>query len=329
VTDTGVVDPIRVPAWLRGPVEEAWRETPPLARLFIGLALVDIVSRGLGILQPRYDIGGDLFGAYFMLVPHDLWILLPAILLLRRPDAASATPLTWWGGVVAAVATLVERPLASLLGGPFGPTNLSIEISILTSIGLVLAFLLLARGLAELNPVEPTASAAGFSNIVIGLGGLGILVGVVQSVVGDLAPGIPAIAGLLALSSVVFGARQAAWLYLLWLIIRGLGDTRRASLAITVGVIGASIAGLLSPSGAILGAMAAAIPGAAGASGLGSLAYALNLLGVGIGEALVLVAFALGLAEPPVPYLEPAPLAPVAPPAEEARAAEEAPPTVA
>jgi hypothetical protein len=46
--DLGVVDPIRLPGWARFP------QTPALARLFIGLTLLDIVARAIGAIGPPF-----------------------------------------------------------------------------------------------------------------------------------------------------------------------------------------------------------------------------------------------------------------------------------
>lgn len=333
MTDSGVVDRLRVPDWVREPVEEVWRETPVLVRLFVGLALIDIVSRGIGILQPRYEIGADLFGAYLMLVPHDLWILLPAVLVLRRPDAPRATPLVFWGAVTIALTAVIQRPLENLAGEPYGPTNLSFEVDILGSIATLLAFLFIARGLAALNPVQPTSQAAGFSNLVLGLGLVGVLFEIVQGLASTRHTGVPALDGLFALNNVIVAGRELAWPYLLWIVIRGLGDTRRPETAVLIAVIGAAISGLFDPVSSILRAVALGI---GGASGVGELGSALGLISIGVGQAMVIVAFALGLAEPPIPYARPLVLpaasetpAAVAAPVADAEPVEDAPPASA
>jgi len=315
MADSGVVDPIRVPDWLRDAVVEVWRETPVLVRLFVGLTLLDIVSRGLGILQPRYSPGLDLFGIYAMFVPHDLWILLPAVLLLRRPDAARATPLIWWAAVVVAVLTLVERPLESLVSRPIGPNALSTEIGVLASIAFLVAWLLMARGLASLNPAAPTPQVAGFANLVVGIGGVGLLVELLRNLANGPATGDPALNGLLTLGNLVGVARLAAWLYVFWIVIRGVGDSHRPSIATLTAAIGAALTGIFD--GVVTMATTAMLvfetPGEIASGTLGDVTYALALLSAGIGQAAIVVAFGLGLAEPPVPYVAPVPPASEAP----------------
>ncbi len=307
MSDTRAIDSIRVPDWIREPAEQAWRETPVVARLFIGLALVDVLSRGLGVLQPRVDPGLDLFGIYAMLVPHDLWILLPAILVVRRPDAAKATPLVFWGAAVAAVTTLVERPLEAMLGGPYGATALSLEVGILAGMALVAAWILVARGLVALATAAPTPEVAGLSNLVLGLGLVGVFVELGRGLLSAPATGLPGIDGLLALGDLVAAGRAVAWLYLLWIVIRAVGDLRRPAVATMTAAIGAAMVGLLDAASSVLGAAIGALqsPLPYGGGTLSEMTYALALLSLGVGQALLVVGFALGLAEPPIPYEPP------------------------
>src|SRR3954470_24578671 len=81
MSDGDVVDPIRVPDWLRDRARRAWSSTPLLARGFVGLAILDVLARWFGILQPPQSSFLDLRGLYAFFFPRELWILLPAILL--------------------------------------------------------------------------------------------------------------------------------------------------------------------------------------------------------------------------------------------------------
>ena len=316
MSDAGVVDSIRIPPWLRERVERTWRESHVVVRVFVILAFVDVVSRSLGILQPRSMPGFDLFGLYSMLIPHDLWILLPAVLVLRRPDAARATPLVFAGALTIAVVTAVERPLQSWFQGPVGVSSLSVEIGILGSIATLVAWLLIARGLALLNPARPTSSTAGLSNVVLGFGLVALAMQAGTSLLTAPDTGIPGLNGLLLLSNLVAYAQLTAWLYLLWILIRGIGDTRRPPMATAAAAVGAAMTGLLDGVTTLAGvAMTAAqspMPLGGGVA-LADIDYAFGLLSIGIGQALIVVAFALGLAEPPVPYEAPAPPGELAP----------------
>ena len=308
--DTGVVEPLRIPPWLREPVERTWRESPVVVRAFVILAFVDVISRSLGILQPRSFVGADLFALYAMLIPHDLWILLPAVLVVRRPDVARATPLVFAGAVTIALVTVLGRPIQSWFEGPVGISSLSVEIGILESLAKLGAWVLIARGLAALNPARPSASIAGLSNLVLGAGLVALFVGFGRDLLNAPQTGIPSLDGLLALSNVVAYTQLIAWLYLLWIVIRGVGDTRRSPLATAAAAVGAAMAGLLDDVAILAGVVGTSLQSTAplgGGVGLANLDYAFSFLSVGVGQALVVVAFALGLAEPPVPYVSPEP----------------------
>jgi hypothetical protein len=307
MADSGVVDPLRIPDWFKDDVKRGWRDTPLAARIFVSLAVVDVVSRSLGILQPPYNPGFDLFGLYAMLIPHDLWVLLPAVLVLRRPDAARATPFIFWGAVVVATLTVVERPLENVAGGSTAFTTLALEISILASLAFLVAWILIARGIAELNPRAPTPQVAGLSNLVLGIGVLALIVELGRSLATQPDTGLPGIDGLLVLGNLVAAARLGAWLYLLWIVIRGIGDPRRPAWATLAAAIGAAMTGLLDAATTFAAAAmtAAQSPIPLGGASLGDLTFAFGLLSSGVGQALLVVAFALGLAEPPVPYAPP------------------------
>ncbi|HEX7950048.1 MAG TPA: hypothetical protein VF494_06850 [Candidatus Limnocylindrales bacterium] len=309
MSDAGVVDPIRIPPWLREPVKRAWRETPIVVRAFVILAFVDVVSRSLGILQPRYVVGIDLFAFYAMLIPHDLWILLPAVLVLRRPDAARATPLVFAGAVTIALVTAFGRPVQSWFDGPAGLSSLSIEVGVLESLASLVAWLLIARGLVALNPARPSPSVAGLSNLVLGFGLVTLAVGFGRDLLNVPETGIAGLDGLLVLSNVVSVAQRGVWLYLLWIVIRGIGDSRRPPMATTAAAVGATLTGVFDALALVFGVVMTATKSPVlldGGVGLADLDYAFEFLSIGIGQALVVGAFALGLAEPPLPYLAPA-----------------------
>jgi hypothetical protein len=82
----GVVEPLRIPG--AAAARRAFLGLPPVARLFIGLAGVDVVVRGLGLFGTGLFLFLDnpltWFSAFF---PHDALILLPALILARRPNA--------------------------------------------------------------------------------------------------------------------------------------------------------------------------------------------------------------------------------------------------
>jgi hypothetical protein len=316
MTDTGVVDPIRIPPWVRPRLERAWATTPLLARVFIGLAVVDILSRWFGVLQPRVDFGLIPAGPYAFFIPHDLWILLPTILLIRRPDATQATPLIVAGAIVGAVAMLLGRPFLSLaVGGQ--------DISLFEWVGAIQAavvassFLLLARGLRRLNPRTPAAATAGLSNIVLGMSLLGTGIGLATSLIHMSDDAIGAMGtGVEAGSILASTASGVCWAYLLWIVVRGLGDSRRPGVALATAAVGAALSGILTGMVTVIDQVLIAAQSNIDFSTLQSFQDPLNALGfmaTGVGGALVLVAFALGLAEPPVPYIAPGAVEPRSP----------------
>jgi hypothetical protein len=307
MTDTGVVDPIRVPEWLHDGTRRAWDRTPRVARLFIGLAIVDVVSRWFGILQPPQGDFPDLRGLYAFFIPRDLWILLPAILLLRRPDASQATPLVYLGAAVVAVMQLVSGPIRNLLGY----SDVSSILFLSSALALVAGsgWLLLARGVRRLNPAEPTPTTAGFSNLVLGFSLLGTAVAAVASLLqiatNDL--GVST-GGFDLLSTAASTVEQVVWAYLLWIVIRGMGDTRRPGIALTTAAAGAAVTGILTGFSTVLGEVVLATQPSLAfwtGSGLQDLYNSLGFIAIAVGEALIVVAFALGLAEPPIPYAAP------------------------
>jgi hypothetical protein len=306
MTDGDVVDPIRVPDWLRDRVRRAWTDTPLLARVFVGLAIVDVLVRWFGILQPAQSGFLDLRGLYGFFIPHDLWILLPAILLVRRPDAGRATPLILYGAVLVAAVRLGGASVIDLFGG----TELAawLVLGAVRAVLLAAAWLLLARGLRRLNPAQPAPTAAGLANLVLGCSLLGTGVGLVSSLLHvttevDLGTGS---ADVLSIAGST--AAQVAWAYLLWIVLRGMGDSRRPGIALTMAATGAAVTGVLTGLTMIVGPVVTAAQPSVEfwtGSGLQDLLNALGFIAIALGETLLVAAFALGLGEPPISYARP------------------------
>jgi hypothetical protein len=301
----GVVDPLRLPGWLREPLERAWRREPRIARLFVGLTVVDVLGRSVGLLAPAIDWAHltplSLVTAF---LPHDLWILLPALLMLRRPDAADATPSILWGSIALAAQELLGGPLEALVG--FGTAAVAVSI---VAVGVrIVGWLLLARGLAALNPRLPSESVAGLSNLVAGAVGLTValyLVDLVTRPAFDL--GNPGLEQLLTLNDLLVTLAPLGWAYLLWIIVRGSGDSRRPSEAVVTATAGAV-------SWAFLGLLVVVLDRtllpsqSPGPSSLRDVVTVLAWLGGVVGPTLIVAGFALGLAEPPfVAAAEPEP----------------------
>jgi len=304
----GVVGALRVPDRLREPVERAWREAHPIARAFVLLTIGDVLLRALGILEPTF---GNLFADPLALVgtfvPRDAWLLLPAILLLRRPDAAIVTPWIVWSAVAIALVEFVSIPLRSMIGTVL-PNSFAVSLwlAILASLVLAVARATLARGLSALNVARPSETIAGLANLVaIGVGvqlvlGLAVILTAGQTGIPDIDRLVPwsAFANLLAL---------AAWGAVAWTIVRAFGDESRPEWALILATAGAVLSGIVGIFGSIGAVLAQGLGASAGTSALSTVgAWATFVLGPG----LVVAGFAFGLGEPATPYVPPEPTPP-------------------
>src|ERR1043166_1773692 len=98
--------PLQAQAWV-----DRLRAWPMLAQIFVGLTVLDIVFRGLGVIQPAMYLSTQnplTFVTAFL--PHDALILLPALVVIRRRDAESAMPWVLRGAVLIALETLLWAP---------------------------------------------------------------------------------------------------------------------------------------------------------------------------------------------------------------------------
>jgi hypothetical protein len=348
-TKAGVVGQLRVPDWFREPVERAWREMPPIVRLFLGLALIDIVGRSLGLLAPRIDFGNTtLLAVLGSVLPHDLWIVLPALLFLRRPDAATATPWIFRGAIVLAGVEFLAQPLQGIIGyGSPGLATIATVIAFAASGVRLVAWLLMALGLAGLNPREPSPNVAALSNVVAVSVGISIafgLVDVLTTSAADLGFFDAGLREVLTLNGLAGALALAAWAYFLWVVVRSVGDPRRPPESTTLAAAGAVLVGILGVFVALFFRILSAISPEelANPSGFTEVVSILGWVSTALGPSLIVVAFALGLAEPPLPYVPPvttpSPPAPAEPertepaanePAANASAAESAPFTAA
>jgi hypothetical protein len=208
-----------------------------------------------------------------------------------------------------ALVTLLGRPLESLVSGGVGPPALLFEILVLESLARGIGWLLIARGLAELDVSTPSPTLAGLSNLVVILGGVALAAQLGGALRGGSDFGYPELGGIVVLWDLTAMGAGAAWLYLLWIAIRSFGDSRRPAIATMIAALGASITGILS-SLAVLLALVVSIANSpiplGGNLGVEDVAAALSLVAVGIGETLLVVAFALGLGDPAVPDEPPA-----------------------
>src|SRR5437762_4122852 len=230
----GVVDAMRLPGVDR--VRAAWRRLPPLGQAFVVLAAIDIVVRALRLFGTSLflDLSNPL-SVITAFVPHDALILLPAILMWRRPDAVDATPLVMRGAILIAIVELLNAPLRGLTSGnPIDPFVLPTVVSIAATFLMAAGWVTLALGLRELNPAKSEQSTAGLANLVGGtivLAAIVNLAGLLLLPQADL--GDTRWNALLQLNAVMSVVQTLALAYLARIVVLANGDTRRPSLART------------------------------------------------------------------------------------------------
>jgi hypothetical protein len=307
MTDTAVADPIRIPPWLREGAERAWREAPPLARLFVGLTLFDVLVRLLRLVEPwiYFDQGVLAFIGSF--APRDLLILLPAILVLRRPDAARITPLVVAGAIAMALLQLLARPIALVVTDGLNDDTLVNLYDLAAAAIQAAAWIAIAIGLRRLSAGKPTPFTTGLAN----LAAIGIVVQLGLQTAATLWPrpvdlldvqADPVRVGVNVLASFEI----LGWAFLLRQVVRGLDDGRRPMRALVAGSTAALLASFVGIVPAIV-QLISMIQLSWVVDGFASPVYLLLVeLSGGWATSLLVVAFALGLAEPPVLMAAPA-----------------------
>ena len=263
-----------------------------VARLFIGLTALDALARTIGIIEP--GVGGDLVGLFASYVPRDALILLPALVLARRPTAATDAPWLTRGSIVLALVTLLTRPTLSIIGNLLPVESIDPHVALgVVEIGLRgAAYAGLGIGLMTLNPKSPRPVSAGLGNLI----GIGVLVAFVGFLVGSLIVNtrVDALGTEVPLWSYVspfFAGLGLA--YLLRAVARGLDDPSRPERATRIGASGALIWMLALLAEALFGAIwivaHVSLPDDVG--------VALGLLEA-IGPLLIVIAFGVGLGDP-------------------------------
>ena len=297
----GVVDPMRIPGV--GRARQAWHRLPVLGQAFVVLVAIDVVVRALGLFgtQLFFDIGNPL-SVITAFVPHDALILLPAVLIWRRPDAVEALPLVMRGAILVALVELLNAPLRGLTSGnqldPFvGPTVISIAATFLTAAGWVT----LAIGLRELNPPTSEQSTAGLANVVAGaiaLAAIGNLAGVLLLPGTDV--GDARWNALLQLNSAMYVLQTVALAYLARIVVLGNGDARRPSIARTTATAAMALLAIGSFMTTVISLLALTQAAFAQSLGLGAgpIWLVIGLLTGPIAMTALVVAFGLGLADP-------------------------------
>jgi len=297
----GVVDPMRLPGADR--TRQAWHRLPVLGQTFVVLAALDVVVRALGLFGTQLFLGLDNpLSVITAILPHDALILLPAVLVWRRPDAVEAMPLVMRGVILVALVELLNAPLRGLTSGnqldPFGgPTIISIAATFLMAAG----WMTLAIGLRELNPAKPEQSTAGLANIV---GGAIALAAIVNLAGVLLLPG-PDVGdarwnALLQLNSAMYVLQTLALAYLARIVVLGNGDARRPSIARTTATSAVALVAIGSFMTTVISVLALSQAAFAQSIGLGAgpIWLVIGLLTGPVAMTALVVAFGLGLADP-------------------------------
>lgn len=269
-----------------------FRRLPLIARTFIVLTVLDAVARTLGLIEP--SVGGDEIALFASFSPRDAWILLPAIVLIRRPTAPADTPWVYRGALVVAIVTLLARPTAVMLGNllPADDIQAHVALVVVESVLTGVAFLIIGFGLERLNPRPPQPAVAGLANLAA-FGVLGaFLVGFVASLLTDLRldiifspPWWSYAGGIFHGACVAYFVRAAG---------RSLGDPTRSETATRTATSGALLWALgLFGEGVVAGSYV--ITHALSLSA--DLALAFELLQA-VGPLLIVVGIGLGLADP-------------------------------
>ena len=292
----GVVDPLRIPgleralAYLRG--------LPTLAKAFVGLAVLDTVARAMGFLGQSLDIElGIPLTLFTAFLPHTALILLPAIIVARRPDAARSVPLVLRGAIAIALIELLIAPI-SIAAESVGGLPAWATASIAGHAGMSAAWVAIALGLAALRAGRPSAAAAGYANLVAGTIALGAITSVgVLVLLQGYDYGDPAWNALAKVAGAATAISTFALAFLARVVIRGVGDPERPGPATTTAAVAASLWGLNWLL--ILGVNVAAIMQTAFAWPTGAVAGMLTLgwVGNGLATGALVLAFALGLAD--------------------------------
>jgi hypothetical protein len=293
----GVVDPMRlpIPSWLA----TWWRRLPMTGRIFVGFAALDVIARLLGLIEPTVHVDPTYpTSLVAWLLPRDLLILLPALVLGRRPDAETATPLVLRGAILLAVVELVGPQLNFYLGfAPSDAMTIGTLVGATTAVVQAVGWVLLAAGLAAFVPPRPSRTIGGYANLAAGAIALWTLMQIDPDLQSPLTP----FANLIAV------AAGLAWAFLAWVVIRGSADPRRPLAATRLAVAAIAIVASLAAIDVIVSG-AYIVRATFGLTFIPSLvvgdvvqvsfaASVLGWFGVGLPTSMLVAAFALGLAD--------------------------------
>jgi hypothetical protein len=303
-SDTGVVDPIRLPgpilqarAWLLG----AWDRLPTLGRLFVALTAADILGRTIGL--PGMSLGIELSVPVTIVsafVPHDLLILLPALLIARRHDAATATPLLFRAAVVLSLVQLLAGPVANAAAAGAGEAGfiMATLISIAATVMRTGAWLAMGISLAELAAGPPRPALAGLSNAIFVLLAASAAIGLILLIaLGPPDLGDPLWTTLSLLSTALGTVEAIAFAYLARVVIRGATDTRRPPLATFIASAAMVVSAIVTGIGGVVALAALVQLGFDLSNGPIGAQVSLGWIETGLPLTAFLVSFGLGLGD--------------------------------
>ena len=289
---------------------------PGLARLFIGLAVLDVVGRLVVVLgPPMYLPPHEPLALLSNVLPRDLWIALPAIVVQRRADAARAIPWIFRGALTLSLTTLFVEPvgvqLATTLLEPY-PAVVVVEA--VSSVLLIVAWLMLAKGFGALGPRPSAPAVAALATFVAAAFVLGAAVNIARLVANsggiaspDFEPEMFALSTLFVLGDLATGAA-------LWAISRGLGDLRRPVRATRLAGAAATtwgLAVLLGSLGTVWFLLNRPLPDYS--EGLAALEGLVGWMTAAVAPAMLAAAIAIGLIDRGVDGAGPDPLAAAGP----------------
>jgi len=285
-SDLGVVDPIRIPGVARA--IRIWSGLPRPAQVFVALVGVDIAIRALGLFHTSLflEVSAPLTWLTAF-VPHDALILLPAVILARRPSAMAESPDLVRGAIAVAIVELSKDPLRGLLTGNGADGGLVsiVLIGLIASLATAAGWVAMARGMQGMTPPRPFDSTRLLANVIGGALALLALTAAVSALLGqglELGDETSALLVRLAGAAAALGGLGLA--YLAWVIARGTDDPARPAVATKLAT--ASVAGVAIGSFLSL------------AAGTG-LVWFLIVVATWVGGMTgLVVAFGLGLADP-------------------------------
>jgi hypothetical protein len=306
----GVVDPMRLP--IPPGIARWWAALPTLGRVFVGLAVIDVIGRIAGFLFPPVEFL-DLSDPVLLLAnlfPRALVILLPALVLSRRADAADATPLVLRGAVLLALVELIAPLLIRTGFGSLGPQNILVWtlLSLMAALAKAWAWATIGMGLLRITTAAPSPNVAGFANLVAGaLGGLALFQLFLVATGPQTELWDPGSDGLYRLASTFFVLESFALAFLGRIVVRGFGDPGRPAQATRLAATAFGVLGVVALVDVTLGLATlfrinfglGFIPafGPGEAAAFGYVAFLGGWFFSGLMTSAFLASFALGLAD--------------------------------